>query len=152
MTTAYARRGLVAEYGTSWLLSRIVGQARALDLLLSARVFDADEAFAMGLLNRVCDPEDLRDAATEYAHDLALNCSPMSMLAIKRQVFHDGGVGLADSQRETFQLMQSVADHPDFAEGVASFVEKRPPRFQPLDDDFDVQLTDDASHRDHLSE
>jgi enoyl-CoA hydratase/carnithine racemase len=152
MTTAYARRGLVAEYGTSWLLARVVGQARALDLLLSARVFDADEAYEMGLVNRVCDPEDLREVAAEYARDLATNCSPMSMLAIKRQVFHDGGVGLTDSQRQTFALMQSVADHPDFVEGVASFAEKRAPRFQPLADDFDVQLTDEAADRDHASD
>ena len=152
MTTAYARRGLVAEYGTSWLLARIVGHARALDLLLSARVFDADEAYEMGLVNRVCDPEDLRGVVAEYARDLATNCSPMSMLAIKRQVFHDGGVGLTASQRQTFALMQSVADHPDFVEGVASFAEKRAPRFQPLDDDFDVQLTDEAVDRDHAAD
>ena len=55
-TTAYARRGLPAEYGSSWLLPRLIGVENALDLLLSARVVDADEAKALGLVSRVCEP------------------------------------------------------------------------------------------------
>jgi enoyl-CoA hydratase/carnithine racemase len=142
MTTAYSRRGLVAEYGTSWLLPRVIGQQRALDLLLSGRTFDADEAYELGLVLRVCEPDDLMEVVGEYARDLAVNCSPTSMLAIKRQVYRDGGVGLLDSMRVTFDLMQSLADHADLPEGVASFAERRPPSFHPLPADFDVTLPD----------
>ena len=71
MSTSFTRRGLGAEYGTSWMLPRLIGVERALDLLLSGRTFDAEEAHAMGLVGRLCDPADvLRDAQT-YAADLA---------------------------------------------------------------------------------
>jgi enoyl-CoA hydratase/carnithine racemase len=140
ITTAYARRGLVAEYGTAWLLPRIVGHERALDLLLSARVIDGEEAHAIGLVSRVCEPDELVPAATAWARDVARHCSPLSMLAIKRQVYRDGGLGFADAQPATFALMQRLADHPDFAEGVASFTEKRAPNFAGLPANFDISF------------
>ena len=140
ITTAYARRGLVAEYGTSWLLPRIVGHERALDLLLSGRVVTGEEAHAIGLVGFVCDADDVVATARAWARDVAAHCSPMSMLAIKRQVYRDEAIGFADALRDTFPLMQRFADHPDFAEGVASFAERRAPRFTPLPDDLDVSF------------
>jgi enoyl-CoA hydratase/carnithine racemase len=140
MTTAYARRGLVAEYNTAWLLPRVMGQERALDLLLSGRVIDGAEAHAMGLVSRVCEPDDLLDAALAWARDTAANCSPMAMNAMKRQVVRAASQPFDASMTETFALMQSVADHPDFAEGVASFTEKRAPQFSPLPADWDVMF------------
>jgi len=138
ITTAYARRGLVAEYNTAWLLPRVLGYERALDLLLSGRVVDGTEAHAMGLVSHLCEPDGVLDAALAWARDTAANCSPMSMLAIKRQVVRAAALPFDTAMTETFELMQRVADHPDFAEGVASFTEKRAPRFQSLPDDFDV--------------
>ncbi|HEY3239645.1 MAG TPA: enoyl-CoA hydratase-related protein, partial [Acidimicrobiia bacterium] len=88
-TTAYARRGLPAEYGLSWLLPRLIGVEKALDLLLSARVFDADEAKELGLVSRVCDPGTVLREAQAYARDLAANCSPRSMAAMRMQVYGD---------------------------------------------------------------
>src|SRR6516165_10285079 len=75
-STTFARRGLVAEYGMAWMLSRIVGHANALDLLLSARTIDAAEASHMGLANRVFPHEGFLDRVSEYARDLASNVSP----------------------------------------------------------------------------
>ena len=89
LTTAFARRGLVAEHGISWMLPRLVGPARALDLLLSGRVVLAEEAYELGLVNRVLAPDTLLDATLDYAHDLVVNCSPSSMATIKRQVYGD---------------------------------------------------------------
>ena len=77
--TAFARRGLVAEYGIAWLLPRLVGPSRALDLLLSGRGGRGEQALALGLVDRLCEPERLVDEAVAYAHDLAANCSPWSM-------------------------------------------------------------------------
>jgi enoyl-CoA hydratase/carnithine racemase len=144
ITTAYARRGLVAEYNTAWLLPRILGYERALDLLLSGRVVDGTEAHAMGLVSRLCEPDAVLDSALAWARDTAANCSPMSMVAMKRQVVRAASLPFDTAMAETFELMQSVADHPDFAEGVASFTEKRAPQFQRLQDDYDVTFPGDG--------
>jgi enoyl-CoA hydratase/carnithine racemase len=137
-TTAYARRGLPAEYGSSWLLPRLIGLENALDLLLSARVIDADEAKSLGLVSRVCDPDVVVAEAQSYARDLAEHCSPRSMAAIRRQVYGDLSRGFSESMVHTLALMQDFAGNPDFAEGVASFVEKRQPKFSGLDPTFRV--------------
>jgi enoyl-CoA hydratase/carnithine racemase len=127
--TAFARRGLIAEYGMAWMLPRIVGIPNALDLLYSARMIDAQEALRMGLVNQVF-PQDVFSAKVqEYARDLALNASPRSMRVIKRQVYGAMFQSLAEaietSEREMLQSLQSE----DFKEGVAHFLEKRPPVF-----------------------
>lgn len=131
-TTAFARRGLVAEHGLSWALPRVVGPAHALDLLLSARVVLAEEAAQMGLVNRVVAPEALLDEALAYAQDLAQNCAPSSMAAMKRQVYDHLEADLGTALSESNDLMAASLRAADFKEGVASFLEKRPPRFAPL--------------------
>jgi enoyl-CoA hydratase/carnithine racemase len=132
LTTAFARRGLVAEHGTSWVLPRLVGTARALDLLLSARVVVAEEARELGLVNFVVPPEQVLQAATDYARDLAHNASPASMSVIKRQVLRHLDLTLDEALAESNALMAESLRRLDVAEGVASFVERRPPRFEPL--------------------
>ncbi len=132
LTTAFARRGLVAEHGISWILPRLVGPARSLDLLLSGRVVLAEEAHELGLVNRVLAPDKLLDAALEYARELALNCSPASMATMKRQVYADLDRALPDALADADQLMLASFTAPDFVEGVASFVERRDPRFVTL--------------------
>jgi enoyl-CoA hydratase/carnithine racemase len=132
LTTAFARRGLVAEHGSSWILPRLVGPARALDLLLSGRVVLAEEAAELGLVNRAIDPDVLIDETLAYARDLATNCSPASMAAMKRQVYADLDRELSDALATADRLMADSLRAPDFVEGVASFVERREPRFEPL--------------------
>ncbi|MDQ3740126.1 MAG: enoyl-CoA hydratase [Actinomycetota bacterium] len=132
LTTAFARRGLVAEHGISWLLPRLIGPARALDLLLSGRVFLAEEAAALGVVNAALPREDVLDHALAYARDLAENCSPAAMAAMKRQVYRDLEGGLDDAVENANRLMLESFARPDFAEGVASFTERRRPRFAAL--------------------
>ena len=132
-TTAFARRGLIAEYGMSWALPRLVGSARALDLLLSGRVVLADEAAAIGLINEVVAPDQLLERTLQYAADLAVNSSPTSMAVIKRQVYADLDRSLAESTAEAINLMSASLTGQDFNEGVASFIEKRPPNFSPIE-------------------
>jgi enoyl-CoA hydratase/carnithine racemase len=133
LTTAFARRGLIAEHGISWLLPRLVGQAHALDLLLSSRVLLAEEAQELGLVNRTLAPERLLDATLDYARELVINCSPASMATIKRQVYSDMERDLATTIAEADRLMHESFTAPDFAEGVTSFVERRDPRFATLE-------------------
>lgn len=132
-TTAFARRGLVAEHGSSWMLPRLVGPAAALDLLLSGRVFLAEEAERLGVVNRVFDPESVLEETLAYARDAAANCSPASMAAMKAQVYRDLQRGLDESLEDANRLMLESFARPDFAEGVQSFVERREPKFAPLD-------------------
>jgi enoyl-CoA hydratase/carnithine racemase len=132
LTTAFARRGLVAEHGISWILPRLVGPARALDLLLSGRVVLGEEAAALGLVNRALPAERLLDETLAYAGDIAANCSPASMAAMKRQVYADLERGAAEALAEADRLMLASFERDDFREGVASFVERREPRFAPL--------------------
>jgi enoyl-CoA hydratase/carnithine racemase len=129
-TTAFARRGLIAEHGISWMLPRIVGHANALDLLLSARRVSSEEALRIGLVNRLCAPDRLRDETYAYARDLAESVSPAAMAVIKRQLYDVPFQTLAEATIEANREMEIALRGADFREGVASFMEKRPPRFQ----------------------
>jgi enoyl-CoA hydratase/carnithine racemase len=129
ITTAFSRRGLVAEHGISWVLPRVVGPSRALDLLYSSRIVLAEEALELGLVNRVTEPDRLLDETLEYARDLAENCAPSSMATMKRQIYTDVDRPLADALATANELMVESFTKPDFTEGVASFMERRPPKF-----------------------
>jgi enoyl-CoA hydratase/carnithine racemase len=128
-STAFARRGLIAEYGMAWMLPRLVGHANALDLLFSARLIDAAEAFRMGLANQVFPQDVFQEKVREYAAELAANVSPRSLRVIKRQVydamFQPLGEAFEVAEREMLASLQCE----DFKEGVAHFVEKRAPVF-----------------------
>jgi enoyl-CoA hydratase/carnithine racemase len=127
--TAFAGRGLIAEYGMAWMLPRLVGHANALDLLFSARMIDAAEALRMGLVNQVYPQETFREKVREYALDLASNVSPRSLRVIKRQVYDAIFQTLEESFEIAEQEMLASLRCEDFKEGVAHFVEKRPPIF-----------------------
>ena len=133
-TTAFSRRGLIAEYGMSWVLPRLVGTARALDLLYSGRVVLAEEAAQMGLVNEVVAPELLLDRTLEFASELATYASPTSMAVMKRQVYGDWNRGIVPATDDAIELMKASLRRPDFKEGVASFLQKRTPNFQPVQD------------------
>ena len=128
-TTAFSRRGLIAEHGISWMLPRIVGHANALDLLMSARRVSSDEALRIGLVNRLYPPEQLREETYAYARDLADFVSPSAIAVIKRQLYDVPFQTLAEATIDANREMVVALRGSDFREGVASFVEKRPPRF-----------------------
>lgn len=131
-TTAFSQRGLVAEWGISWLLPRLVGPANALDLLFSARKVSAEEAYRIGLVNRVVPADALLSFAMDYARDLIANCSPASMQIMKRQVYEALQEPLGAAHDKAVRLMLESFMKPDFKEGVNAFLEKRPPEFEPV--------------------
>ncbi len=129
LTTSFARLGLPAEYGASWILPRLIGAGRAADLLLSSRVVLADEAADWGLVNRVFEPDSLLPATMSYAREIAAGCSPAALAVIKQQLYADLLDDLATSARRSYELMELMATQPDFAEGVTALSERRAPRF-----------------------
>ncbi|MEM9565241.1 MAG: enoyl-CoA hydratase [Actinomycetota bacterium] len=131
-TTAFSRRGLIAEHGISWTLPRLVGQSNALDLLLSGRVVLAEEARELGLVSRVYQPDQLLDETMAYADDLATNAAPASMAIMKHQVYRHPMLPLDQAMAESNGFMRASLKRADFKEGVASFLEKRPPAFEPV--------------------
>lgn len=137
-STAFARRGLSAEYNLAWVLPRLVGVEAALDLLLSARTFEATEAHRIGLVSRLSEPGESLADAVAYARDLAVNCAPAALAVIRQQVYADLDVSFNEGLRRSFAAMAHMNARPDLAEGVASFVAKRPPVFAPLPAGFDA--------------
>ncbi|THC43161.1 enoyl-CoA hydratase [Streptomyces sp. A1499] len=131
LATAYARRGLIAEYGTAWLLPQIIGRGNALDLLLSARTVDAAEAHAMGLVQRVLPRGQLLSAAREYARDLARLSSPTSMAVIKSQVDADVCRDRDASLASSYELMLASFGRPDLVESLTALAERHTPQFAP---------------------
>jgi enoyl-CoA hydratase/carnithine racemase len=129
-TTAFSRRGLIAEWGIGWTLPRLIGTAHALDLLLSARKFDAAEADRVGLVNRVLPHDELLPFVRDYAKELAENCSPTSMAIMKRQVYTNLTKDLGHAMSEAIALMVESFSRRDFKEGVQSYLDKRPPKFE----------------------
>lgn len=137
--TSFARRGLPAERGASWLLTRLVGPGRAADLLLSGRSFDAEEALSLGVLNWLSDSGDVVADAQRYAGVLARDCSPKAMAVIKRQLRDDLDHDFIRSYATSMSAMMTMAESDDFREGVDSFVQKRPPRFAGITTEFDAE-------------
>ena len=131
-TSAFARRGLIAEHGVSYMLPRVVGPSNALDILMSGRVFLADEAKEMGVVSRVLAPEDLLSASVEYARDLGKYSAPWSMAQMKKQVWNQLDLARTVALAESNSLMVESLKRNDFKEGVASFVQKRDPAFEPV--------------------
>lgn len=131
--TAFAKRGLVAEFGSSWLLPRVIGMSAALDLIMSSRKVEAEEALRLGLVNVVVpDDTPVLDAAVAYAQEIATWCAPVEVAASKRMVLEHLTMDFASAVADALVHTKEALDSPDPAEGVASYLEKRRPNFRPL--------------------
>ena len=129
MGAIFSRRGLVAEYGSSWILPRLVGLANANDILFSGRLVTATEAERMGLVSHVFEDKDFVAHVRSYALELVQRSSPRSIRVMKRQIYEDQTNTLATSVDVARREMHESLGSEDFREGVAHFLEKRHPRF-----------------------
>ena len=133
--TAFSQRGLIAEHGASWILPRLIGSGKALDILWSSRKFDGEEADRLGLAERLCDSGTAVDQARDFITDLAANASPTSLRIIKAQVYRHLNMPLGEAMTETNDWMATSLKREDFREGVQSFMERRPPTFKRISSD-----------------
>ena len=136
ITTSFSQRGIMAEHGLAWILPRVVGPSKALDLLFTSRIVQGEEALQLGLVDRVFEPETFMDETLEFARNLAKSSSPVAMGIMKQQVYE-----AMESTQEEARIMairwwyDTLKPHTDFREGINSFLEKREPDFAPWDAD-----------------
>ena len=128
LTTAFARRGLIAEHGSAWMLSRLIGPMNAADLLMSGRAVDTAEAARLGLV-RALPAEGFAEAIQAIASDFANLSSPRSMGIMKRQLYLAPSQSLAEATKLADAELSKCRQTEDFREGVAHYVEKRRPNF-----------------------
>ena len=133
-TTIFSKRGLIAEHGTTWIVPRLIGAGRALDLLWTSRRIGAEEAYRMGLVEYHVpgDAEALLAAARQYIVDLAEQVSPASLADTKRLVYSHLGLGYDAALREAEVVQNNALDRIDAKEGAAALLEKRAPSFPRL--------------------
>jgi enoyl-CoA hydratase/carnithine racemase len=131
-TTVFLKRGLIAEHGSSWLLPRMVGIGRALDLLWMSDRIDAAAAREYGLVERVVAPEELLPAAFDYVRRLAVTSAPAAIAETKRLVYAHLGTGYVEALVGANAAQDRFVAAPDALEGARALVEKRAPSFARL--------------------
>jgi enoyl-CoA hydratase/carnithine racemase len=126
----FAKRGLVMEACSSWFLPRLVGMDQAARWAYSGKVFEAQEAYDGGLVSELLAPEDLLPRAQEIAREFAEETSSISVALMRQMMWRMQG---ADHPMQAHKVdsrgISVLGKLPDAAEGVTSFLEKRPPAF-----------------------
>lgn len=126
----FARRGIVPEAASSWFLPRIVGLPQALEWCMTGRVFDAQEALRGGLVRSLHEPEDLMPAAMALAREIADNTSAVSVAMTRAMLWHNPSLSHPmEAHRVDSRAIYTLSRGGDAAEGIASFLEKRSPRY-----------------------
>jgi enoyl-CoA hydratase/carnithine racemase len=127
----FTRRGIVPELSSTWMLPRLIGLSKAMELLLSGRYFSGTEAAEMGMASRALPADEVLPAALDFARDLAANTSAVSVAATKALLYRAYGepdpIAAHDRERE---LVRYLGQRADSQEAVKAFLEKRAPQWQ----------------------
>ena len=135
LTTVFLKRGLIAEHGSSWILPRLVGTGRALDLLWASDKVNAEEALSLGLVDKLSEPKNLLSDALEYIEKLAVTSAPAAIAETKRLVYSHLGKGYREALIEAEVSQNAFVARPDASEGAQALIEKRVPNFERLGKD-----------------
>src|SRR5690348_5671237 len=120
------RRGVVGDAYAHWVLPRLVGIAKAAEILLTGATFDGNRAMQLGLGSKVLDAADVLPAALDVAHDIATNTAPMSVAASKRLLWDSFDLDRDAVGRRETEIHVAVMGHDDAKEGVRAHLERRP--------------------------
>ena len=123
---------MIAEHGSSWILPRLVGTGRALDLLWASDKVTAEEALSLGLVDRLSEPQNLLSDALEYIEKLAVTSAPAAIAETKRLVYSHLGKGYREALIEATVSQNAFVARPDAKEGAQALIEKRAPKFERL--------------------
>jgi enoyl-CoA hydratase/carnithine racemase len=126
----FIKVGLVPELASTHYLVQRMGFGRASEMCLSGRLYPADEAFRLGLVERVVAPEALVDEALALAHGLAANPAPQLAMTKELLTLNGSATDLDEIQRRESALLRACWKTPEHAEAVQAFLEKRPPSFR----------------------
>jgi len=137
----FTRRGIVPEASSTWILPRLIGLGRAMELLLTGRVMRADEALAYGVVDRVVPKDQVLDEALALAEQIAVHAAPVSVAITKRLLWRQLGEPDPERARQLEdRLFYWSGQQPDASEGVRSFLDKRDPEWSMTLDDFPEDL------------
>ncbi len=134
ITTVFLKRGLIAEHGSSWILPRLVGTGRALDLLWASDKISADEALQLGLVERVTAADRVVDESVAYIEKLSVTSAPAAIAATKRLVYGHLGKNYREALEEAEVIQNEFVTREDAREGAMALLEKRAPNFERLGD------------------
>lgn len=129
LTTAHGKLGLPAEYGLSWILPRLVGGSRAMEILLSSRVVLAEEAHRIGLVHEVYPAEELLVKTLAYAEALASSVSASALKSTRHQVYLDMHRDVAESVADSLLRLDDMMGSDEYKQGVRALLKKLPPDF-----------------------
>lgn len=129
MGAVFTRRGILPESGGTWMLPRLLGWAKASELVFRGRVLDAQEALTLGLVNTVVPHERLAEETRAWAEEIAGN-APLAVQAAKRLMRLAMEESFEASVHHAYLQLLPLFGTEDFKEGVSSFLEKRPPSFK----------------------
>ena len=126
----FNRRGIMPDADLIWIVPRLIGLSRALDILLTGRIFSGAEAAEMGLVARAVPRERVLETALETAHDIARNVAPVSAAITKRLARRFLEMERPEAAKLQRQIFAWTGSQPDAVEGVVAFLEKREPNWK----------------------
>ena len=128
LAAAFTKRGVLPESGGTWILPRLVGWAKAAEIIFTGRTLDADQCLALGLVNQVVAEASLMEATRALANEIAAN-APLAVQSAKRMMRIGLSEQFDDHVHHVFLQLLPLFQSHDFREGMASFLEKRDPKF-----------------------
>ena len=129
LAASYAKRGVLPESGGTWYLPRMLGWAKAAELIFTARTLDAEQSLAIGLVNKVVPDSEVMGAARELALEIASN-APLAIQAAKRMMRMGWNEPFNEHVHHVFLQLLPLMQTEDMKEGIEAFLEKRAPSFK----------------------